>query len=412
LIVLCFLIFLFAGQFYGKGESHDADIYALLVFTLIGGIMLASYSNLTMLFIGIETLSISLYILAGSRKRNLGSNEAALKYFLLGSFSTGFLLFGIALIFGITNTFDLGQIRSWLDNYFIAHPDQESLPLIFKAGIFLMLVGLFFKVSAAPFHFWAPDVYTGSPTLITAFMASLGKTAAFAALFRLFYTCFGSVIHDWFIVMWVVCVLTIIVGNLTAVFQKSVKRMLAYSSVSNAGYLLIGVLAMNEHAASAILYYAVAYSIATISAFSILSIVSVQKNSDEYDSFKGLAHNNPLLAAAMIISMLSLAGIPPLAGFFGKYYLFANALENNYKYLVIIAVLGSLIGIYYYFKVIVSIFSTETSSTGVRLSGVEAPTDITERKIPLKIGTIILLVLSVLLLLVLGLFPQILIGIL
>lgn len=384
LIIISLFIFFLCDQHYAKDDSHVADIYALILFTLVGGIIMASYSNLTMLFLGIEILSIPLYILAGSKKIDLASNEASIKYFLMGSFSTGFLLFGIALIFGTTGSLDLNGIRQYIEA-------QQELPMIFNIGLVLMLVGLTFKVSAVPFHFWAPDVYTGSPTLITTFMATVVKTAGFAALFRLMYTCFGTVDGIWFNTLWAIAALTITVGNLSALYQKNVKRMLAYSSISNAGYLLIGVVANNAHSDSAILYYTFVYSIATILAFAVLMLVMEEKGGNaEYTSFNGLARNNPLLAGVMCVAMLSLAGIPPLAGFFAKYYMFRTALENDYIWIVVIAVINSLIGVYYYFRVMVSMFSKEPD----------------QEKVYVKASYQAVLIIGALLLLVLGIFPN------
>jgi NADH-quinone oxidoreductase subunit N len=221
-------------------------------------------------------------------------------------------------------------------------------------------------------------------------MATVGKTAAFAALFRLLFLCFGAALQAWFIPIWGITALTIIIGNLSAVTQKSVKRMLAYSSVANAGYLMIGVLSMNEHAAGSLFYYTAAYSLSTICAFAILMIVQQSRGSEDYTAFHGLAKNNPLLAGVMIIAMLSLAGIPPLAGFFGKYFLFVNAMDNNYPWIVIIAVLGSLVGVYYYFKVIVSLFQTPDT---------EFP------KLKVKPAYVIALVLAAIAILVVGIMP-------
>jgi NADH-quinone oxidoreductase subunit N len=390
LIAITIMIFFLAHQHYASEESHIADIYGLMIFTLIGGAIMCSYNNLSMLFLGIEILSISLYILAGSKKSDLASNEASLKYFLMGSFSTGFLLFGIALIYGVTNTFNLEAIRQYIDSH-------AALPMMFNLGLVLMLVGLTFKVSAAPFHFWTPDVYQGSPTLITTFMATVVKTAGFAALFKLLYTWFGTltVPRTLFDIIWMICALTITIGNLSAVYQKGVKRMLAYSSISNAGYLLIAVLALNVHSASSIYYYAIVYSIATILAFAVLMLVIDSRGADDYHAFAGLARNNPLLAGVMSIAMLSLAGIPPLAGFFGKYYLFITSIESSYIWIVIIAVINSLIGIFYYFRVMITLFSKEP-----------AP------KIYVKGSYQAVLIVGSLILLLLGIFPDLLTGLL
>jgi len=398
LIISAAFIFFLCDQYYRADEHHTADIYGLIIFTVVGGVMMASYMHMAMLFIGIETLSISLYILAGSKKLNLASNEASLKYFLLGSFSTGFLLFGICLIYGATGSFDLMVIKDWV----VAHADH--LPLIFKTGLFLMAVGLLFKVSAAPFHFWTPDVYEGSPTLITAFMASVVKIAGFAALFRLFYTCFGSILPVWYYTIGVVAVLTILIGNFSAITQSSVKRMLAYSSIANVGYILIGVLSMNAHAPSALLYYLCAYSMATIAAFGVLMVVSKAKGNEGYDAFNGLAKKNPLMAAVLVLAMLSLAGIPPLAGFFGKYYIFSNAIGNsivgnNYVPIVVVAALSSLLGIVYYFRLIVAVFTPMGSEDE-------------DMHIPAKGSFSFVMAVAGLLILLLGLFPSWIIGLL
>jgi NADH-quinone oxidoreductase subunit N len=231
------------------------------------------------------------------------------------------------------------------------------------AGILLMLVGLAFKASVAPFHFWAPDVYTGSPTVITAFMSTVVKTGAIAGFFRLFFTCFNTASPAWTNTIWVLAALTIILGNITAVYQGSFKRMLAYSSIAHAGYMLLAILAIPDaagYAQSSILFYATAYSVSSIAAFGVLLVISRVTKSDSIDSFNGLAKKNPLLAFVTVVTMLSLAGIPPMAGFFAKYYIFMAAIQQHYTGLVIIAVLGSLVGVFYYFRIIVTIFKPET----------------------------------------------------
>ena len=385
-------VFFLTDHYFSKTDKNVGDIYALLIFTVIGALIMVSYTHLSMLFIGIETLSISLYVLAGSRKMDLASNEASIKYFLMGSFSTGFLLFGIALLYGASGSMDLVGLRQ----YAVAHHD--ALPILFKAGLFMVLVGLFFKVSAVPFHFWAPDVYQGSPTLITTFMATVVKTAGFAALLRFLFYAFGSELPMWHYTMWVVAALTILVGNFSAVYQSSVKRMLAYSSVANAGYLLLGILSMNNETPASIFYYTFAYSLATISAFSVLMVVSAERGSDDYEAFNGLARRSPLLATLMVIAMLSLAGIPPLAGFFAKYFIFKSAMssnmngtDNSYLYLVLVAVVNSLIGVYYYFRVIVAIFTPDPNA---------------EQPISIKLSYRIVLGAAAALLLISGLFPN------
>jgi NADH-quinone oxidoreductase subunit N len=305
-----------------------------------------------MLFIGIEILSIALYILAGSRRLNLSSNESALKYFLMGAFASGILLFGITLIYGVCNSFDLAVIAEYVNS-------SEQTPTLFNTGILLVLFGLCFKLVAVPFHFWSPDVYQGAPTLITAFMATVVKTAAIASFYKLFDSCFSGVDGLWYPVLWAVAVLSILLGNISAVMQNEAKRMLAWSGVAHAGYLLLPMAALNELSAPAIFYYSCAYAIASITAFAVLIALSGSQNELPIDQFKGLAKNNPLLTTALVVSMFSLAGIPPLAGFFGKYIAFLTAFNSNLIVAVLLAIVGSLIGVYFYFRPVVYAFNNE-----------------------------------------------------
>ncbi len=353
MIAITFIWFLISTNFFHDSSSRT-DHFSLIIFALTGAHVLSSFGNLIMLFLGVEILSIPMYILAGSNKKNLGSNEAALKYFLMGAFATGFLLFGITLVYGQTGSFNLQAIATYLN--------ANGTTTMVIAGVLLMIVGLAFKVSAAPFHFWAPDVYAGSPTAVTAYMSTVVKTAAFAGFFRLFITCFNIPGAAWTNTIWMLSALTIIIGNITAVYQKDFKRMLAYSSIAHAGYMLMAILALNAYAQQSILFYAVAYSISSISAFAVLLAVSHVTKSDAIDSFTGLAKKNPLLAFVTVLAMLSLAGIPPMAGFFAKYYIFTAALQQHYTVLVLIAVTGSLIGVYYYFRIIIAMFRSEEGS--------------------------------------------------
>lgn len=355
IIVVAFLWFLMAEGFF-KEESNLTDHFALVLFALVGAVMMVSYKNMSMLFLGIEILSIPMYILAGSNKTDVSSNESAFKYLIMGAFATGFLLFGIALIYGATGSFDLTEIANAVSTGTVSMA-------IFAVGVLLMLVGMAFKVSAAPFHFWAPDVYQGAPTVITAFMSTIVKTAAFAAFLRLFATTFMEVSGTWMNVVWVMAALTLLVGNITAVLQTSTKRMLAYSSVAHAGYMLLALLAGNSYSNSAILFYAAAYSIGSIATFCIVHIISNAKKSDGVDSFNGLAKTNPFLAVVMTIALLSLAGIPPTAGFFAKYYIFTSAFVAGNVGLVLIAIIASLVGVYYYFRLIIAMYFKESSST-------------------------------------------------
>ena len=325
LIGITFFWCLMSPEYFTE-PSSESDHFALIVFSLIGTMVMVTFSNMIMLFLGIEILSISLYILAGSNKKNLASNEAALKYFLMGSFATGFLLFGIAMIYGVTGSFNLAAISS-----FIAQSaGQNSVMML--AGILMMMIALSFKVSAAPFHFWTPDVYDGAPTLM------------------------------------IISGLTILVGNITAVYQTNFKRMLAYSSISHAGYMVLALLAMNQSAPSSLLFYTAAYSISSITAFVILLLISHKTGNDDIKSFNGLAKKNPFLAGVTVVAMLSLAGIPPTAGFFAKYYIFSAVMQNGYIGLVLLAILGSLIGVFYYFRVIIAVFKTEEETQEIKVN--------------------------------------------
>jgi NADH-quinone oxidoreductase subunit N len=387
-ILVIAILWFWMSENYFKSETSLTDHYALILFALAGTVIMVSYTNMTMLFLGIEILSISMYILTGSKKDDLNSNEAAFKYLIMGAFATGFLLFGIALIYGSTGSFDLFEIKNFITTH------QGTVPSIFYAGVLLMLIGLSFKISAAPFHFWAPDVYQGAPTVITAFMATIVKTAAFAAFLRLFSTSFDTVTGTWANIIWVIAALTLLVGNVTAVVQTSVKRMLAYSSVAHAGYMLLALLALNNYSNSAILFYTTAYSIASIGTFCILMLITNAKGDDTVESFNGLGKSNPLLAFVMTVALLSLAGIPPTAGFFAKYYIFTSAFQSGYTGLVLIAIIASLVGVYYYFRIIIAMYFKENNGTSILVH--------TNHKL--------LLILVAIAIIVLGLFPDFIIG--
>ena len=349
LIGMTFLWFLMSKDFFSS-HSSASEHYALILFSLTGGVMMTNFSDLTILFLGLEILSISLYILAGSDKGNLFSNEASLKYFMIGSFATGFLLFGIALVYGATSTFNLKEISDYVQGH------NGSLPTYFYAGILMILTGLTFKVSAVPFHFWAPDVYDGSPTLVTTYMLSVVKMAAFAALYRLFINCFAPVYEFWIPVFAIMSAVTMLLGNITAVYQKSLKRMLAYSSIAHAGYMLMALASPGIASKNALVFYLLAYAIATLGVFNVLYQVHKVTGREEIKSVKGLFRKNPFAAITLTLCMLSMAGIPPAAGFFGKYYMFVSTINGGLTWLVLIAVLSSLIGVYFYFKVIIAAF--------------------------------------------------------
>jgi NADH-quinone oxidoreductase subunit N len=356
ILVTSFFWFGMSGDYFSN-QPHKTDRSALILFAITGAICMVSFNNMAMLFLGIEILSVSLYVLAGSNKESLNSNEAAFKYFIMGSFATGFLLMGIALIYGATGSFDIIKIAAYISSHI------DTLPGFFYAGVLLMLVGMTFKISAVPFHFWAPDVYGGSPTTITAFMSTVVKIAAFGAFYKVFSFCFNSVHSTWIVVLQVMTILTLVIPNITAVYQNNVKRLLAYSSVGHVGYLLLAVVANSTGASGTILYYLAAYAVASLLAFTVLHLLEGPDSNNELENFNGLYKRNPWLASVLTIAMLSLAGIPPLAGFFGKYMVFALALQQGYVALVLLAVGTSLVGVYYYFKVIIAMFFKDSSAS-------------------------------------------------
>lgn len=349
-IIGTIFIFLLTQNYFSANSENIAEYFTLMLFALTGIVIMVSYKNMSMLFIGVEIMSVALYILAGIRKNNFASNEASLKYFLMGAFSTGFLLFGITLIYGATASFDLDTINKYL----VENP--QSVSPLFYTGLILLLVGMCFKIGAAPFHFWTPDVYEGSPTLITTFMSTVVKTAGFAAILRLFADTFAP-LHDFYTapLMVIVC-LTLLIGNVTALFQKNFKRMLAYSSISHAGYLLFSLVSLTASSMNNVLVYATAYTFASIIAFGVLILVKQKTGNDNFESFNGLGKRNPYAAFALTVAMLSLAGIPLTAGFIGKYLMFLNVMHDYHFYLVAFAILNALVGFYYYFKVIVAMY--------------------------------------------------------
>ena len=382
-IVITILLFFLGGFSFSNHRSHQSELYALMLFALCGGIVLFGFQNLVTLFLGVEILSIPLYVLAGSNKTDLRSNEASVKYFLMGAFATGFLLFGIALVYGSSGSFDLYKIHQFsLEN---------SKDLMFNAGAVLMLVALALKVSMAPFHMWSPDVYQGSPSLITAFMMSVVKISAFFAFFKVMSIGFFGITGEWINIVGVLIIITLFLANVMGLAQSNAKRMLAYSSVSHVGYLGLIFFGLNNLSAYNLAFYLFAYSLATIGVMMCLIWVEKLKRETSYNAFKGLAHTEPLLAVAAAISMLSMAGIPLTAGFMGKFSIFAQAIETT-PFLVLVAVLGSAISIAYYLRLIMVMFFPKESSFK------------TSERVPLTYN--IVAVFIIVALLALGIFPD------
>ena len=318
---------------------------------------MASGTDMMTIFLGLEVMSVCLYVLAGFFRGQLASNEAGLKYFLLGAFSTGFLLYGMALIYGVTGSTRLTEIGVYLN----AHTSLLSNPMTL-AGLALLSIGFLFKLGAAPFHMWTPDVYQGAPTPITAFMSAGPKAAAFAAFLRIMEYCFFSLKPEWTMMLWVLAVLTMTIGNIIAISQTNIKRMLAYSSISHAGYALVGMVAANEIGYSGVLFYMLAYTFMNIGAFAVL-VLAGKKGEENLtlDGFAGFGFKRPFLGIAMSVFLFSLMGLPPTAGFAGKFYIFAGAIKADYVWLAIIGVLNSAVSLYYYLRVMVYMYFREPS---------------------------------------------------
>ena len=339
---------------YTKDEGIDGgEYYSLLLFATTGMFFMVSGADLITIFLGLETMSISLYALAGYARGRLASNEASIKYFILGALSSAFMLYGMSMIYGAAGVTNLHEIAR------IIGQNKENIHLVMLGGG-LVLIGFAFKISAVPFHMWTPDVYQGAPTPITAFMSAGPKAAAFAAFIRVFSDALISLQYQWWIIVWILAVLTMTVGNLIALSQENIKRMFAYSSIAHAGYLLVGFTAGGKLGESAMLFYLLIYTFMNIGAFAIVAIVGQQgEERTSVSDFAGLGYRHPLLGLAMVALLFSLAGIPPTAGFWGKYYLFTAALDQGYVWLAILAALNSVIAVFYYLRVIVVMYMRE-----------------------------------------------------
>ena len=351
-IVLTIFLVALSYDFYEKHQTKISDYIAIKIFLLSGAVAMVSFGNLSMFFLGIEILSISLYVLAASDRMNIKSNEAGLKYFLMGSFASGILLFGICLVYGAMGTFDIIEISEL--------SQSAELPSWFFIGIILLTIGMLFKIAAVPFHFWAPDVYQGAPALTTATMSTLAKVVAMASLFKLLTAMNVEITYGFQIVIVVISIASMTVGNIMALKQTNVKRMLAFSGISHAGFMLMALLSATT-AAGSLLYYASAYSLAGIAAFTVLLYVCKDKGNEEISHFNGLGKTNPILAAVLTASLLSMAGIPVFAGFFAKLMLFTQTIESGYLIVVIAAVINSIISIGYYFKLILAMYTKDAA---------------------------------------------------
>jgi NADH-quinone oxidoreductase subunit N len=398
-LVTAGLSLLVAIDYLGRHDLQHGAYYALLLFSTSGMMLMAAATDLIVVFLGLEIMSVALYIMAGFNRRQLVSAEAAMKYFILGAFASAFFLYGAALTYGATGSTTLGEIGAWL-----SASGTNPMALV---GLGLILVGFAFKVAAVPFQWWTPDVYQGAPTSVTAFMSVGAKGAGFAALIRVLWFAFGDLayIADWALVAAVLAVLTMTAGNLAALAQKDVKRMLAYSSIAHAGYILVGVAAANESGVRGVLFYLLAYAFMNVGAFAVACVLERRGEfSTTLRDYAGLSQREPLLAVAMAVFMLSLMGMPPLVGFWGKLFVFRAAVEAGLGWLAIAGVINSAISAFYYLGVVVQMYMRAPAeyvpSLGGERSEGKKPATV---NLEVAIGTAVLL--AMLFTVALGLWP-------
>jgi len=367
MLIITILIFIFGIDYYEDMKLHVAEQYALMIFALSGAFLMTSYSNLIMLFLGIEILSIPLYVLAGGKKYSYRSNEASFKYFMLGSFATAIFLFGIALVYGASATFYLPEIKTFIAQF------HGHLPPMLLVGLLFILIGVAFKVAAAPFHFWSLDVYEGAPTLVTAFMSTVVKTAGFAAFYRLLNMGLLPLPIPLEKALWVMTALTLFVGNLGALKQTNFKRLLAYSSISHSGFIMLAMLSQHGSSASVLLYYTFVYSLATVPVFIIFILMKrASERHEDLFIFRGLFKTKPWIAVFMTILLMSMAGIPPTSGFMAKYQVFVLSISQGILWTSIFAILMAIIGIYYYFNVVREVFTDREQPSIIIVSKLNA----------------------------------------
>jgi NADH-quinone oxidoreductase subunit N len=396
------MVLIMAAEFADQIEAGISEYYSLILFALAGMMFASSANDFTLLFVSLELITVTFYVLTSFRRSSVQSLEAGVKYLVIGGLSTGFTVFGIALVYGTATTVianqplngmnfsDLAQYTKYLAEH------RQEFPGLLKAGLLLILAGLGFKIAAVPFQIWAPDVYQGSPTPTTAFLAVGSKAAGFVLLFRVLFTAVPDLTLQWEKLLMGLSAATILYGNLCAIPQRNIKRLLGYSSIAQAGYLLMGVAALNRSGSTAIVYYLTGYLFTVIAAFTVIAVVTRQSDSEDITSMAGLNRRSPLLAAAMTLAMVSLAGIPPLAGFFGKFLLLKAVIEQGvsysaYYWLAGIAVAGVIMSLYYYFGIVRVIYWSPATAT----SAVATP-----------LVTRLMLILCMAGILVIGIYPQ------
>lgn len=389
-IVVGILTVLSSHQYLENERAESGEYYALILFSLVGQCVMAGANELIMLFIGLETSSIATYIMAGYLRDDKRNNESALKYFLLGSFATAFLLYGIAWIYGLTGTTNLVEIRRIL-----LTPELRPSALMTGAAAALMFVGFAFKISAAPFQIWAPDVYQGAPAPVSGFMSAGPKAAAFAIFLRVYLTAFQPIADRWEPIVWVSALLTMVIGNFAALQQTNIKRLLAYSSIAHAGYVLVAVTSHSQVGASAAMFYLASYAFMNIGAFAAVTYIA--RPGEKYvriEDFAGLGQRQPVTALLLTIFLLSLIGVPLTGGFFAKFYVFKAALDANLVGLTVLGLLNSAVAAYYYLRVVVVMYMQD-------------PDPASENLPPLPGGIRLTLWGSALATLVLGIFPSV-----
>ncbi|MFN2506960.1 MAG: NADH-quinone oxidoreductase subunit N, partial [Acidimicrobiales bacterium] len=407
-LVVCsavFLAVLLSDSYLEREQLFRPDYFVLMLLSASGGILMAKANDLILVFLGLEILSIALYVLAGYHIRRTEGLEASIKYFVLGAFSSAFFLYGVALTYGATGSTNLGTIATFLRT-------QTVTSGVFLGGMAFLLVGLGFKVAAVPFHMWTPDVYQGSPTPVTGFMAAAAKAAGFAALLRIFFSTFGDNRLDWQPIVWVLAVLSLLVGSVLAVVQTDVKRMLAYSSIAHAGYVLIGLQAANERGIAGSLFYLLAYTFMIIGSFGVVTLVGRRgDNKHSLDDYRGLAQNRPGLAFVFTVFLLAQAGVPLTSGFLAKFYVISAAVEARSYAIAIIAMLAAVIATFFYLRVIVVMYmdaGSEASDEAAETEPTEPdePAEPDEPRVTIPLGAGIALGLTLAFTLVVGFLPE------
>jgi len=386
-IVVGILTVLPSYRFLARQDAETSEYHALLLYSIAGQCLMAAANDLIIIFIGLEISSIASYVLAGYLRDDKRANEAALKYFLLGSFATGFFLYGVALIYGATGSVNLPMIRAAVTGA------GAPSPVFVGVAAALMFVGLGFKVSAAPFQVWAPDVYQGAPTPVTAFLSAGPKAAAFAIFLRIFMTAFEPIGNGWEPLVWISALLSMTIGNFAALLQSNVKRLLAYSSIAHAGYVLVALTARSDVGTAAAMFYLAAYAFMNIGAFAVVSHLSGKdERYQNVDDFAGLGQKQPMTAAMLSIFLLSLIGVPLTGGFFGKFYIFKAALESHLVWLTVLGLLNSAVAAYYYLRILVMMYMHEPSEAALKAE-------------PLSPGLSLALIVPAIGTLFLGIFP-------